>query len=311
MILRTRLGGFTLATIFSLVLTLSLSACSGAEETDGRPLVVTTTMMLEDAVNRLAGDHLNVVGLMGPGVDPHLYRATPRDIRNLDRADLIIYNGLFLEARLSEILEKIEGRTFAAAEVIPEEKLIAETEFGGVFDPHVWFDVNLWKLVTTGVAEQLVQLIPEHEEEITHNKIEFLEELDALHTWVYEQIQQIPAERRFLITAHDAFGYFGQAYNIEVKGLQGLNTQTEVGIQDITRMVRFIIDNEIPAIFLETSIAPRPIQSLENGVRERGGSVELGGELFSDAMGERGTEKGTYIGMFRYNVEIITNALKK
>lgn len=296
---------------FITITILFLSACGNGEPADDRPFVVTTTMMLEDAVRQVAGDYVRVVGLMGPGVDPHLYRATPRDIRNLDRADLIIYNGLYLEARLAEILEKMDDRTWAAAEVIPVENRIEAIEFGGTYDPHVWFDVSLWALVVDGISNRLQELVPDEAASIQENAEAYLQELNELHDWVYERIQSIPENRRVLITAHDAFGYFGRAYNIDVRGLQGLSTQSEVGIQDITSMTRFIIENEIPAIFLETSIAPRSIQSLMNGVRERGGQVELGGELYSDAMGERGGGEDTYTGMVRFNVNTITEALSK
>ncbi len=282
----------------------------GTDERDGRPYFVATTMMLEDAISQIGGDLVQVYGLMGPGVDPHMYRATPRDFQRMEQADMVVYNGLFLEARLSEILSRMDDKTYAAAEILPEDRLIEAYEFGGNFDPHVWFDVSLWADVVRGLSEQIITKIPDQEEVLRANTATYLAELEELHNWVVEEIASIPENRRVLITAHDAFGYFGKAYNIEVKGLQGLSTQTEVGLQDVRNMVRFIMANEIPAIFLETSIAPRSIQSIINGVQERGGQVSLGGELFSDAMGERNTPEGTYIGMVRHNVNTITNALK-
>lgn len=297
--------------IFSAIIILLASACTSENATDERPLVVTTTMMLEDSVNQIAGDKLNVVGLMGPGVDPHMYRATPRDIRNLDRASLIIYNGLFLEARLSEILSKMGSRAFAAAEILPHESLIEAAEFGGNFDPHIWFDVSLWAEVVKGIARKLSETFPEHASYFNQNLNVYLDELADLDEWVRSKMAQIPKSKRVLITAHDAFGYFGKAYQVEVKGIQGLNTQTEAGIQDISRLSNTILDRAIPAIFLETSVPPRTIRSLMNSVRQQGGNVELGGELFSDAMGARGTPEGTYIGMFKANVRTISNALLK
>jgi len=295
--------------IFSAIILLLASACTSENATDERPLVVTTTMMLEDAVKQIAGDKLNVVGLMGPGVDPHVYRATPRDIRNLDRASLIIYNGLFLEARLSEILSKMGSRAFAASEILPHESLIEAAEFGGNFDPHVWFDVSLWAEVVKGIARKLSETFPEHASYFNQNLTIYLDELAGLDEWVRSKMAQIPTSKRVLITAHDAFGYFGKAYQVEVKGIQGLNTQTEAGIQDISRLAYTILEREIPAIFLETSVPPRTIRSLMNSVRQQGGNVELGGELFSDAMGARGTPEGTYIGMIKANVRTISNAL--
>lgn len=284
-------------------------ACSAERPADERPLVVTTTMMLEDAVKQIAGDKLNIVGLMGPGVDPHMYRATPRDIRNLDRASLIIYNGLFLEARLAEILSKMGDRAFAAAEVLDRDSLIEAYEFGGNFDPHVWFDVSLWAKVVQGVANKLIVSFPEFEAIFRQNLNVYLDELANLDEWTRSKINQIPKNKRVLITAHDAFQYFGRAYNIEVMGLQGLNTQSEAGIQDISRLADIILEREIPAIFLETSVPPRTIRSLINSVKQQGGSVQLGGELYSDAMGMRGTPAGTYSGMIEANVRTIKKSL--
>lgn len=285
-------------------------SCGSESSDDERPYVVTTTMMLEDVVNQIAGDFVRVDGLMGPGVDPHVYRATPGDFRALERADLILYNGHFLEARLSEILSQMPERTFAAAEQIDTELLIEAYEFGGNYDPHVWFDVSLWMQVTEAVGERLQELVPDHSEEIAANTSSYLDELTELDVWVRERLNEVPEGRRVLITAHDAFSYFGEAYGFDVMGLQGLSTQSEYGLRDVSQMVRFIIENEIPAIFLETSIAPRSVQSLINGVTERGGTVQLGGELYSDAMGARGTEEGTFSGMVRFNVNTITEALK-
>jgi len=296
--------------IYCLAFAIVGASCAGEGSDDERPYVVTTIMMLEDIVNQVAGDFVRVDGLMGPGVDPHVYRATPGDFRALERADLILYNGLFLEARLSEILARMPERTFAAAEQLNSGRLIEAYEFGGNYDPHVWFDVMLWAEVTEGVSNRLQQLVPDHADEIAENTEAYLAELHELDEWVKGRIAEIPENRRVLITAHDAFSYFGNAYGMQVMGLQGLSTQSEYGLQDVSRMVGYIIENEIPAIFLETSIARRSIQSLMNGVRERGGSVSMGGELYSDAMGARGSEEGTYTGMVRANVNIITEALK-
>ncbi len=295
--------------IFSL--TLILFACgSDSGQQDDRFYVVTTTMMLEDAVQNIAGDLVRVESIMGPGVDPHLYRATPSDFRRMEQADLIIYNGLMLEARLAQVLSQQSERAFAAAEVLSNDRLIEAFEFGGNYDPHVWFDVSLWIDVVDGIAVKLSERLPDYSEQIKENASDYIRELHELHEWVYDEIQSIPENRRVLITAHDAFQYFGLAYNIDVRGLQGLSTQSEVGLRDISNMAGFIVDTQIPAIFLETSVPPRGIQSLINGVNQRGGSVSLGGELYSDAMGERGTTEGTYIGMVQFNVNTIVEALQ-
>lgn len=283
--------------------------CSASGSDDERPYVVATTMMLEDTIKKIGGDLIRVEGLMGPGVDPHLYRSTPSDFNKMEQADIIVYNGLYLEARLSEILNRMPDKTYAAAEIIPEDQLIEAYEYGGNYDPHVWFDVNLWSQTAEGIGRKLEGKLPEHADAIRANTEAYVMELDSLHQWVKNKIQTIPKEQRVLISAHDAFRYFGLAYDIEVRGLQGLSTQSDVGLQDVRNIVRFIIEKEIPAIFLETSVAPRSIQSLISGVNEQGHFVELGGELYSDAMGERGTEQGTYTGMVRYNVNTIVNAL--
>lgn len=293
-----------------LALLLGLSACGGQQDDDGRPQIVATTMMLEDLLNNLGGDLIQVEGIMGPGVDPHVYRATPGDFASMERADLIVYNGHFLEARLAEVLSNIPTRTYAAAETLPEDRLIQAFEYGGNYDPHVWFDASLWVEVARGVADRLIEVMPEQEQAIQENTQAYLSELEELHSWAQERIQEIPDERRMLITAHDAFRYFGQAYDIEVKGLQGLSTQSDYGVREVSEMVSLIIERDIPAIFLESSVAPRSIESLIRGVEQRGGKVNLGGELYSDAMGARDTPEGTYTGMFRHNVNTITEALK-
>ena len=294
-----------------LVAFLLFASCgSNEKDQDGRFYIVTTTMMLEDAAKNIVGDLARVESIMGPGVDPHLYRATPADFRKMEQADIIIYNGLMLEARLAQVLAQQPERAFAAGEVLSTDRLIEAFEYGGNYDPHVWFDVSLWIDVVQGIASILIDRMPEHAEAIHQNTDEYVQKLTELHDWVTQQIAQIPENRRVLITAHDAFQYFGAAYNIDVRGLQGLSTQSEVGLRDISNMTRFIVEAEIPAIFLESSVPPRGIQSLINGVNQRGGSVELGGELYSDAMGERGTEEGTYIGMVQFNVNTIVGALK-
>ncbi|MFW6347351.1 MAG: metal ABC transporter solute-binding protein, Zn/Mn family [Cyclonatronaceae bacterium] len=289
---------------------LALGACGSPQDDDTRPRVVATTMMLEDVLNNIGGELVRVEGSMGPGVDPHVYRATPGDFASMERAELIVYNGHFLEARLGEVLSEIPTRTYAAAEALPEDRLIQAFEYGGNYDPHVWFDASLWIEVSKGVEQRLIELMPEQQAQIEENAAAYIAGLEELHTWAQQQIGSIPAERRLLITAHDAFRYFGQAYDMEVKGLQGLSTQSDYGVREVSEMVELIIERDIPAIFLESSVAPRSVQSLIRGVEERGGQVRLGGELFSDAMGARDTPEGTYEGMFRHNVHTIVEALQ-
>ncbi|MDG5766574.1 zinc ABC transporter substrate-binding protein [Balneolales bacterium ANBcel1] len=289
---------------------LLLSSCDNGEaETDERPFVVTTTNLIRDAVERVGGEEIRTVSLMGPGVDPHIYRATPRDFRRMEQADLILYNGHFLEGRLAEILARQGERARAVTEQIPSEKLIEASDFGGTYDPHVWFDAELWRLVIDDVAMALSQLQPENAGTFQRRAQEYNAELRELHEYALEQIRRIPEQQRILITAHDAFQYFSRAYGIEVRGLQGLSTATEFGVQDVTRMVSLITERRVPAIFVESSVSTRSIESVIAGVRQRGYEVRIGGTLFSDSMGARGTPEGTYAGMFRHNVDTIVEAL--
>ncbi len=296
-----------------LFISLFLYGCGNGEpeSNDDRPFVVTTTNLIRDVVENVGGEDVRFVSLMGPGVDPHVYRATPRDFRRMEQSDLVLYNGLYLEGRLSEILDRLGDQSRAVTGSIPREKLIDATDFGGAYDPHVWFDAELWTYVVMDVRDALTRLLPEGEEDFFRRAEEYKKELMELHEYAKQRIQSIPEERRIMITAHDAFQYFGRAYGIEVRGLQGLSTATEFGIQDVTRMVSLIIERNIPAIFIETGVSTRAIESVLTGVRDRGYQVQLGGSLFSDSMGAPGTPEGTYAGMFRHNVETIVQALSE
>ena len=274
--------------------------------------VVTTTGMIADAVINIAGDTLEVEALMGPGVDPHLYKATQGDLKKLTTADLILYNGLLLEGKMGEVLEKL-GRikpVIAVGSAIDTTQLLGSPLFHNAHDPHIWFDVSLWKQVVNKINKSLQELDPVNSEYYNRNSENYLLRLDSLHLEVKSQIARVPPEQRVLITAHDAFEYFGRAYNIEVRGLQGLSTLTEFGLKDVTDLVRFIIDRQIKAVFIETSISERSIQAVVEGCRHKGHNVRIGGSLFSDAMGDKNTAEGTYIGMVNANVQIITQALK-
>ncbi|MFU8859754.1 MAG: metal ABC transporter solute-binding protein, Zn/Mn family [Cyclonatronaceae bacterium] len=296
-----------------MTLLLALTFCGRTDsDRDTRPYVVATTGMVRDAAEQIGGDLFRIDGIMGPGVDPHLYRATPADIRRMEQADLLLYNGLLLEGRLADILDRIGSRSFAVASAVPESLLISayEGSYGGTYDPHIWFDVSLWKYAVDGIAGQLIELAPEHEDAIRVRNSAYHQELDELHRYVTEQIGLIPEERRVLITAHDAFGYFGRAYGMQVEGLQGISTASEYGLRDVKLMRDLIIGRRIPAIFIETSLSSKSIESLIAGTRESGWEVSIGGQLYSDALGEQGTDTGTYTGMFRHNTDQITQALR-
>jgi manganese/zinc/iron transport system substrate-binding protein len=297
-----------------LLLTLVLFGCQPSEDenTTNQQKVVTTTGMIADAVINIAGDSLVVEALMGPGVDPHLYKATQGDLKKLSNADLVLYNGLLLEGKMGEILAKL-GRiklVVAVGEAIDTTLLLGSPLYKNAFDPHIWFDVSLWKQVVKKVSTSLQEFDPENAGYYRQNTENYLVKLDALHLKVKEQIAKIPKEQRVLITAHDAFEYFGRAYQIEVRGLQGLSTLTEFGLRDVTDLVQFIIDKKIKAVFIETSISERSIRAVVEGCRHRGHEVQIGGSLFSDAMGAKNTPEGNYIGMVNANLHIITQALK-
>ncbi|MEM9340036.1 MAG: zinc ABC transporter substrate-binding protein [Bacteroidota bacterium] len=296
---------------------LFITSCSGpakeATEKGNRKLrVVTTTGLLYDAVVHIGGDHVAAEAIMGPGVDPHLYKATQGDLSRINKADLVIYNGILLEGKMSEILEKLgrQKEVFAAAESIPSERLIQFSGYKEAKDPHVWFDIQLWRLVVQGISERLQKLDTANASIYQSNTASFLKELDALDSFVNQRLEEIPAGQRILITAHDAFGYFGNAYDIEVQGLQGISTVAEFGLKDIADIVDLILEKKIKAIFVETSVSDKSIQAVLTGCREKGHEVNIGGFLYSDAMGAIGTEEGTYVGMFKKNVNTIVDALK-
>jgi manganese/zinc/iron transport system substrate-binding protein len=299
--------------LFALVglATLSLS-CTHTEVDDTQPNIVCTTGMLGDAVKQLMKNDAEVHVLMGPGVDPHLYKASQGDVVTLSKADLIVYNGLHLEGKMGEIFDKLSStkNVIAAAEVLPESALISAEGFNNAHDPHVWFDVSLWTRVVGGLSAKLQALYPNIKDSIQARETTYLRALQNLHTQCLERIREIPEGQRVLITAHDAFKYFGRAYGIEVRGLQGISTTAEYGLQDISTLVSFITEQKIKAIFVESSVSPKSIQAVIEGCKARGHDVVLGGELFSDALGKAGTPEGQYIGMVRHNVETISNALK-
>lgn len=274
--------------------------------------IVATTGMIGDAVEEIAGSHAEVVTLMGAGVDPHLYKATHGDLERLTEADVIFYNGLHLEGKMGEVFEKL-ARTkpvIAIGDELAEEKLRKVAGFQGAFDPHIWFDVKLWSEALGAVSRHLQAFDSAHARDYVQNHARYLEQLDSLDKAVRQTILQIPASQRVLITAHDAFGYFGDAYNIEVRGLQGISTLSEFGLRDVTELVDFIIARKVKAIFVETSVSQRSIEAVVEGCRQKGWNVVIGGRLYSDAMGERGTPEGTYVGMVNANVKAIAESLK-
>jgi len=296
---------------------LLLSACeqAGGQATgdlSSRKIqVVTTTSMITDLVKVIGGERVEVKGLMGPGVDPHLYKASAGDVSRLQGADVIFYNGLHLEAAMSEVLEQMHGRTKTAAvtDGIDKATLLAPPEFAGAYDPHIWFDATMWMKAAEQVRDALAELDPNSASLYKSNGEKYLEELSNLHNYVKTEAEKIPQEQRVIVTAHDAFNYFGRAYGFEVRGLQGISTATEAGAADVQNLAQFIAERKIPAIFVESSVPRRSIEALQAAVKSKGHNVSIGGQLFSDALGDPGTPEGTYAGMIRYNIDTIVKAL--
>jgi len=303
----------------TLLASFLLSACSTSTGESQLPIaertinVVTTTGMIADIVLNLGGERVNVEALMGPGVDPHLYKPTASDVTKLERADIVFYNGLHLEGRMAEVFEKMEeagSATYAVADEIDANLLRTPPQFEGQFDPHIWFDVTLWKFAVEKVGKDLSALDPASRELYEPNMQAYLAQLDELDTYIQEQIATVPEGSRVLITAHDAFGYFGEQYGVEVRGLQGTSTAAEAGAADVQELAAFLAERKIKAIFVESSVPPATIEAVQKATQAQGWDVQIGGQLFSDAMGQAGTPEGTYIGMVKFNVDTIVKALK-
>jgi len=274
--------------------------------------VITTTGMVTDIVRQVAGTHASVTSLIEAGGDPHLFKPTRGDVKQLYDADIVFYSGLNLEGRMTETFEQLSRRSkpvVTVTERIDEASLRTPPEFAGHHDPHVWMDVNLWSQCVEHVAESLAKIDPPHADEYRKNGAAYREELARLDEYVKQSVASIPESQRVLVTAHDAFGYFSQAYEIEVKSVQGVTTDSEAGVRDINRLVDFLVERKLPAIFVESSVNAKNIQAVIEGAASRGVTVRVGGELFSDAMGAEGTYEGTYIGMIDHNVTVITRAL--
>ena len=278
---------------------------------DFTPSVVCTTGMIADIAINVGGDAVEVRSLMGPGVDPHLYQATTSDMQALADADIIFYNGLHLEAKLGDLLVKLASQrpVVAVTRDIPEDRLLSPEEFEGLPDPHVWMDVDLWSQAAETLRDTLIELDPDSAETYSENCTAYTQDLLFLKMAITDLIKNVPQESRVLITAHDAFNYFGEAYGFEVRGLQGISTQAEAGTADVRELAQFIVDRKIPAIFVESSVPQRNIEAVQAACASRGFDVAIGGELFSDAMGSAGTKEGTYKGMIEHNVYTIVEAL--
>lgn len=292
------------------------SSCenSGSEKKRDKLYIVTTTQMIADAVRNIAGDKAEVVSLMGPGIDPHFYKATQGDLKKLTDADIIFYNGLHLEGKMQDVFEKFAKKktVVAVTKDIPKEELLVSSDQGEetVYDPHVWHSVSLWKQILPVISKTLAKKDTKNSTSYELNYSTLFEEMKMLDINTNANISQIPLEQRLLITSHDAFNYYGKTYDIEVKGLQGISTVSEVGIKDITEMVDLIIKRKVKAVFVESSVNERNLKAVIEGCKKKNWDVKIGGTLFSDAMGDDDTPEGTYVGMINYNTSAIVNALK-
>lgn len=277
-----------------------------------KPLnVVATTSMIADAVRQVGGERVQVTALMGPGVDPHTYRQTRSDIVAMTKADVVFWHGLYLEAQLEDFFKDLSKRkiVIALAEALPKDQLLDNSAYAGRYDPHVWMDPSMWKVVVAAARDSLVKLDPKSAEMFNANMQRHLAEIDTLIAYAAKSLATVPQSSRVLITAHDAFNYFGRAHNYEVLGIQGISTESEAGLKQIEDLVNVIVTRKIGAIFIESSVSDRNVKALVEGAAAKGHKVVIGGELFSDAMGAPGTYEGTYIGMIDHNTTVITRAL--
>lgn len=311
-------GMFRNSSLALIILCAAIGGCEQSKPGEGtapkseqRKTIVTTTGMITDVVREIVGDQAEVEGLIGEGIDPHLYQPTTSDIATLRDADVIFYNGLLLEGKMTDALVRLarDKPVYAVTELLDSDSLITPEDSEGHADPHVWMDVQLWSKSAEAVSKALSEINPDQKATFEANRDAYLSELTKLHEYVNKVIRSIPAEQRVLITAHDAFNYFGAAYDLEVIGIQGISTESEAGVDHINKLVDLLVERQVPAVFVETSVADKSVKALIEGAAARGHEVIIGGELFSDAMGAAGTYRGTYLGMIDHNATTIARAL--
>lgn len=300
--------------IFLLVAAFGISGCApSSQQSSDKPIIVTTTSIIADVLVNICGESAEVQSIMGPGVDPHLYKASHKDIEKLTTADAIVYNGLHLEGKMSDVLERLAKKktVLAFSDGVKTTDLRAINADADVYDPHIWFDPTIWKQGIHYLAEELGSKYPNLKETFDRNTANYIASLDSIDALCTELAQTLDQDKRVIITSHDAFVYFGNHYGFEVKGLQGISTLSESGLKDVTTMVNFIIDRKVAAVFVENSVPQKALRSVIDGCKVKGHTVEIGGELFSDALGAERTPEGTYLGMLQYNVETVVKALEK
>jgi manganese/zinc/iron transport system substrate-binding protein len=305
-----------IAAVMIAGIAFTLAGCSEPQSSQGVPKkypykVVTTVAMVSDIVKQVAGDKATVEGLIGEGVDPHSYAPTRNDVTALMGADVIFYSGLMLEGKMTDTFVKVgrQKKVYAVTELLDESALLTPKDMGGHVDPHVWMSVKAWSKAVEAVGNSLAEYDPPNAQLYRANATAYRNQLDELDKYVTKVIATVPERSRVMITAHDAFNYFGQAYNLEVLGIQGLSTESEAGLADIQKLVDMIVQRDIKAVFVESSVSEKNIRSLIEGAKARGKDVKIGGQLFSDAMGQAGTYEGTYIGMIDHNATLVARAL--
>lgn len=274
--------------------------------------IVGTVGMVTDIVKQVAGDRAEVEGLMGSGIDPHLYKPTRSDIGKLMSADVIFYNGLLLEGKMTDALIRAATsgkKVYPVTELLDEKFLLEPEEFAGLYDPHVWMDPSAWAKTVEVVRDKLIDYDPQGKAVYTRNAEAAIRKVNDLASYAEKVLMSVPEGQRVLITAHDAFNYFGRRFGYEVVGIQGISTESEAGVQDIERLVNLLVERNIKAVFVESTVSQRNIKALIEGAKARGHKVIIGGELFSDAMGQSGTYEGTYLGMIDHNASIVAKAL--
>jgi manganese/zinc/iron transport system substrate-binding protein len=296
-----------------LVFLITSISCQQKAKKNKKLQVVTTTTMITDLVKNIGGDKIDIQGLMGAGVDPHLYKASEGDVSKFFNADVIVYNGLHLEGKLEDVFEKMRQQnkqTIAASDALDTATLIGSEYFASNYDPHIWFSITNWEIITQYITDKLCELDAENATTYKINGANYLKTLASLKVAITAQVNSLPIEKRILVTAHDAFNYFGKEFQFNVVGLQGLSTATEAGVQDVRRLASFIEEKNVKAIFVESSVPKRTVEALQEAVRAKGKEVSIGGTLYSDALGSKGTAEATYVGMYKHNVKIIVSALK-
>lgn len=297
--------------IYLLLVAIFLYSCTDKKQENGKMKILCTTGIVKDLVQSIVGDHADVSALMGSGVDPHVYKASQGDIQKFYEADLIVANGLHLEGKLAETLESLKKLkpVYILSTGVNPKRWIQTDKKHKVYDPHLWFDVSIWNESAIGFGKFIQRFDSLHEEDYIKNLKTYSDTLALLHQWVRRQIGSIPKEQRVLITSHDAFNYFGKAYQMEVLGLQGISTMSEYGLRDISDIVTLVTRRKIPAVFIESSVSSKSLMAVIESCRRNNHEVKNGGMIYSDAMGKEGTPEGTYRGMIRHNVNRLVDNL--